>query len=74
MALPTKKQLLLYQQKPTPKPMKKSILTRLGQASTWRGIIALATICGVAINPEMKDAIIQAGVSVIALILMFKKT
>jgi len=49
------------------------ILTRLSEPSTWRGLIALLGVTGVALAPEQKEAIIGAGVSLIALINIFKK-
>lgn len=40
-------------------------LARLKEPSTWRGLIALATAFGVAIRPEVADAIIALGLALI---------
>jgi hypothetical protein len=53
--------------------MKKLILDRLKQESTWRGLIQIAIACGVGIKPDQAAAIIAAGVSVIGAINVFKK-
>lgn len=44
------------------------ILEYLKQTSTWKGIIALLTACGVTIQPDLANAIIAVGLSVIGLI------
>lgn len=44
------------------------VLSRLSEASTWRGIIALATAAGVALSPELVEAIVAAGLACIGLI------
>lgn len=41
---------------------------RFGEASTWRGIFAALTGVGVAVSPDLQEAIIAAGLSVIGLI------
>ena len=41
----------------------KTIIGYLKQASTWRGIIAVITGAGVAISPELAEAIISLGVA-----------
>ena len=48
--------------------MKSYILGRLHEASTWRGIVALVTACGVAITPEQADAVVATGLAVIGLL------
>ena len=53
--------------------MKKLILERLKQESTWRGLIQLAIACGVGINPSQAASIITVGVSVVGAINVFKK-
>jgi hypothetical protein len=53
--------------------MKKLILNRLKQESTWRGLIQFAIACGVGIHPDQASAIIGVGVSVIGAINVFKK-
>lgn len=44
------------------------ILSRLSENSTWRGLIAIATACGVGIAPDLANAIIAAGLAAIGLI------
>lgn len=43
--------------------MKEYIAARLKEASTWRGLILLATACGVPIAPHMGEAIITIGLA-----------
>lgn len=43
--------------------MKDYLLSRLKEASTWRGIIMLATAIGVPIAPALAEAIIAAGLA-----------
>lgn len=45
----------------------------LGEASTWRGLIALLVLAGVKLDPEQQETIIEAGVAVYALIAIFFK-
>jgi len=49
------------------------ILNRLKEGYTWPGIIGVVTAFGVAISPEMKEAIIGAGVSLASLVAIFTK-
>jgi hypothetical protein len=49
------------------------VLNRLGESSTWRGLIGLATALGVALNPEQVAAITSAGIGLISLINVFRK-
>ena len=44
---------------------------RLGEASTWRGLVALLTAAGVTLSPEQTNAIIGAGLALIGLIGVF---
>jgi hypothetical protein len=44
------------------------IAARLNEASTWRGIIALITACGVGISPDRGEAIIACGLAVMGLL------
>ena len=43
----------------------------LGEASTWRGILALASVAGVHVAPEQADAITTAAVSLYGLLAVF---
>ena len=47
------------------------LLARLREASTWRGIIALLTAAGVALDQAQIEAIVTAGLAVIGVIGVF---
>jgi len=49
------------------------VLNRLREPSTWRGLVSLAMAAGIGIHPEMIESIIAAGVTVVGLILTFKR-
>jgi hypothetical protein len=44
------------------------LVSRLAEASTWRGLVALATAAGVAISPGLAEAIIAAGLAGIGVV------
>lgn len=44
------------------------VLNRLSEASTWRGLVALATAAGIVVSPELAEAIVAAGLAGIGLI------
>lgn len=44
------------------------LFARLSEASTWRGLFALLTAFGVAIAPDLMEAIITFGLSAIGVI------
>jgi len=46
----------------------KFLIDRLKERSTWLGLTTLLTALGVALNPELKESIAVAGVSVGGLI------
>jgi len=48
--------------------MKDYLLSRLREASTWRGIIMLATAIGVPIAPALAESIIAAGLAIAGVI------
>lgn len=48
--------------------MKRYIIERLKESSTWRGIVMLVSAAGVALSPEMQEAIIVTGLGVSGLI------
>ena len=48
------------------------ILARLGEQSTWKGIIGLITAAGIALKPEQVAAISSCGIALIALINVFR--
>lgn len=45
-----------------------TLLKYAKQPSTWRGLIAVLTGLGVAISPELAEALIVAGVSAIGVV------
>jgi hypothetical protein len=49
------------------------VIQRLGEPSTWRGIIATVTAAGLAIEPEQAAAITATGLAVIGAVNVFKK-
>jgi hypothetical protein len=49
------------------------IVGRLGEASTWRGLIWIATAVGLALSPEQKEAIVTAGMALAGAIGVFTK-
>ena len=48
------------------------IIARLGENSTWRGIIGLITALGVALKPEDGEKIIAAGLAIVGVINIFR--
>lgn len=44
------------------------ILARLKEASTWRGLILIATSLGLGIAPAMQEAIVATGIGVAGLV------
>lgn len=49
----------------------KTILEYLKHASTWKGLIAIATAAGVGVSPELAEKIIAAGLAAVGLIQVF---
>jgi hypothetical protein len=48
--------------------MKNYLLSRLREASTWRGIIMLATAIGIPIAPALAESIIAAGLAIAGIV------
>lgn len=46
----------------------KYLLERLGEASTWRGIVMLLTALGVSIKPELQEGIVSTGLAIAGLV------
>lgn len=44
------------------------ILTTLRQASTWRGLIAIAIAFGITLDPELQNQIVAVGLALIGTI------
>ena len=44
------------------------ILERGKEASTWRGLVALATAVGITVSPELGEAIIAFGLAAIGIL------
>lgn len=49
------------------------IIDRLKERSTWMGLIGLISAAGVAIKPELQEAIISVGLSLVALVAVVTK-
>lgn len=50
-----------------------TILDRLSEQSTWRGLILLATALGLRLSPDHWEAILTTGLSIVGLINVFRK-
>jgi len=53
--------------------MSKYLIERLSEASTWRGLVALATAVGVTLSSEQMNAIVGAGLALMGLLGVFTK-
>lgn len=53
--------------------MRDFMLARMKEKTTWRGVILLLGILGVALSPEQKEAIITAGVALIGAVEVLSK-
>lgn len=51
----------------------KYILDRLNEPSTWRGLISVLTALGVKLRPDLGEAIITAGLSLMGIINIFRQ-
>lgn len=47
---------------------KRAILTQLSQPSVWRGLVMIASACGIALRPDVAAAITAAGMALAGLI------
>lgn len=45
--------------------IKQYLLERVQEPSTWRGLILLATVCGISISPEQQELITMIGLGVV---------
>jgi hypothetical protein len=50
-----------------------TLLQKLSENSTWRGLILIAMAVGVKIDPEMQEAILVAGLGIVGLINVIRK-
>jgi hypothetical protein len=48
------------------------LIEKLREKSTWRGLIAVATACGVTLSPEQAEAVIAGGLALIGLVNVFR--
>jgi len=55
------------------KNMIDTLLARLGENSTWRGILLVATAVGVKLEPDLQNAILAAGLGLVGLINVLRK-
>ena len=51
--------------------MKEYLLTRLREASTWRGVVMLVTAAGVALSAAQAEAVIALGMAIAGVIGVF---
>jgi len=51
--------------------MKNFIVARLSEASTWRGLFAVATAVGINLSPDQSAAVIAAGMAIMGAIGVF---
>lgn len=49
-----------------------TLLNYLKQASTWRGIIAVAAALGLTLNPDQAAAIVAAAVALVGVVEVFR--
>lgn len=49
------------------------MLARLREASTWRGLVWLLTVAGIALKPEQTEAVIAFGMAAAGLLGVFLK-
>lgn len=50
-----------------------AILGQLGQNSTWRGLILVATALGLKLDPDLQNQILAAGLGLVGLINVIRK-
>jgi hypothetical protein len=49
------------------------IRARLAEASTWRGLVFVASAAGIALDPDKANAIAAAGMALVGAINIFRK-
>lgn len=49
------------------------LIDRLKERSTWVGLVGLATALGLALSPELQEAIATAGVAIASVIAVITK-
>ena len=50
-----------------------TLLGKLSENSTWRGLVLIATAVGLKLDPEQANAIIAAGLAVVGLVNVLRK-
>ena len=50
-----------------------TVIERLSENSTWRGIILVVTALGLRLEPELQNQIVAAGLSLVGLINIVRK-
>lgn len=50
-----------------------TLLERLSENSTWRGLILVATALGIKLDPELQETILAAGLALVGLINVIRK-
>lgn len=49
------------------------VAQRLSENSTWRGLILVATACGVQLEPALQEQIVASGLALVGLINIIRK-
>jgi hypothetical protein len=49
------------------------LIERLGENSTWRGLILIATAVGLKLDPSQGEAIVALGLALVGVINVFRK-
>lgn len=49
------------------------LIKRLKEPSTWRGVTGILALLGIAVTPELSDAIIAVAVGVVSIIEILRK-
>jgi hypothetical protein len=49
------------------------ITQRFGENSTWRGLILVATACGLQLEPALQEQIVASGLALVGLINIVRK-
>ena len=50
-----------------------TLLEKLSENSTWRGLILVTTAVGVKLEPELQETIVAAGLGLVGLINVLRK-
>jgi len=51
-----------------PKITMNTIIAKLKEESTWKGLIAIAMACGLQLDPELQNSILVVGLAIMGII------